>query len=115
METKQCPVCWGKGVICVALTANSDPILELCTGCDGTGWLAYGNLLKEGEVRSKVITDNVCEKIMVKWDGVRFGLAQENRGEYDSPKIAAIVLNPREMLEIVKFACNLGGDCDKES
>lgn len=111
MEIKQCPVCWGKGVICVALTANNDPILELCTGCNGTGWLTYGNLLKEGGMRTKVITDNGSEKIVIKWDEVRFTLIETDKThEAVGPPLRTIIfLNPREMLEVIKFACTLGG------
>ncbi len=36
-----CPVCWGKKVVCVGLKENLDPVLEPCSGCDGTGWIAY--------------------------------------------------------------------------
>lgn len=40
-EIKQCPVCWGKKVVCVGLKENLEPILQSCTGCDGTGYIAY--------------------------------------------------------------------------
>ncbi len=40
-EIKRCPVCWGKRWICVGLKDNLEPILEPCSGCDGTGWIAY--------------------------------------------------------------------------
>lgn len=46
-ETKQCPVCWGRKVVCVGLTHKGDPILEPCTGCDGTGWIAFKWIEKE--------------------------------------------------------------------
>ena len=48
IEIKQCPVCWGKGKICVGLKDNLEPILKPCMGCDGTGWLTYGFIEKEG-------------------------------------------------------------------
>ena len=44
LQIKQCPVCWGEGVVCVGLKDNLEPLLEPCIGCEGTGWLAY----KEG-------------------------------------------------------------------
>jgi len=47
VEVKQCPVCWGKKVVCVGLKENLDPILEPCTGCDGTGWIAFKYVNKE--------------------------------------------------------------------
>ena len=113
METKQCPVCWGKGVICVGLRTNLDPILGACIGCDGTGWLVYE--IKEEEVRTKVITDNISERLAVKWDGTRFIITQQYKGRDELPVPRIIVFNPKEMLDIVKFASNLGDDCDKES
>ncbi len=109
METKQCPVCWGRGVICVALTANNDPILELCSGCDGTGWLTYGNLLKEGE--NKVITCNFSESLTVGWDGTRVILCNKNKFTGD---IRTILLNPKEACKLVKFITSLGDNIDKE-
>ena len=47
VEIKQCPVCWGKKVVCVGLKENLEPILEPCTGCDGTGWIAFKYIDKE--------------------------------------------------------------------
>ena len=41
IEIKSCPVCWGKGVICVGLKDDLEPILKPCTRCDGTGWIAF--------------------------------------------------------------------------
>lgn len=32
---------WGKKYICVGLKDDLEPILEPCTGCDGSGWIAY--------------------------------------------------------------------------
>ena len=49
MEIKGCPVCWGKGAICVAIDRYTlEPILEPCMGCDGTGYLVYVD--KEGKM-----------------------------------------------------------------
>ncbi len=42
-----CPVCWGKSVVCVGLKEDLEPILEPCSGCDGTGWIAYKLIDKE--------------------------------------------------------------------
>ena len=47
IEVKPCPICWGKGAICVGLKENLDPILEPCIGCDGTGWIAFKYVDKE--------------------------------------------------------------------
>jgi len=41
VELKPCPVCWGHKVICVGLDNELRSILKPCTGCDGTGWIAY--------------------------------------------------------------------------
>jgi len=41
IEIKSCPVCWGKGKICIGLKDDLEPILKLCAGCDGTGWIAF--------------------------------------------------------------------------
>ncbi len=45
-KIKQCLVCWGKKVICVALNDKLEPITEPCPGCDGTGWIEYKPLPK---------------------------------------------------------------------
>ena len=42
-----CPVCWGKKVVCVGLKDNLEPLLEPCSGCEGTGWIAYRVVDKE--------------------------------------------------------------------
>ena len=48
VEVKQCPVCWGKGVICVDIDRYTlKPVIEPCTGCDGTGWIAFKYVNKE--------------------------------------------------------------------
>ena len=48
-EVKECPVCWGKKVICDRLDDRLRPILKPCTGCDGTGWIAYKTIEKKEE------------------------------------------------------------------
>ncbi len=47
VNLKQCPVCYGLKVVCVGLKDNLEPILEPCSGCDGTGWLTYKEVGKE--------------------------------------------------------------------
>ena len=42
VEIKECPVCDGMKFICIGIKDNLEPILQPCTGCDGTGWLIYG-------------------------------------------------------------------------
>lgn len=47
VEIKECPVCWGKKVTCIGIKDNLDPITQPCTGCDGTGWIAYKEVSKD--------------------------------------------------------------------
>ncbi len=62
---------------------------------------------KGGEkVKQKVITNNSSERLVIKWDGERFGLVCSIKGQ--TWGINAIILNPREMLELIEFAGNLG-------
>ncbi len=42
VEIKQCPVCWGRKVICAGLDDELEPSkFKPCSGCDGTGWIAH--------------------------------------------------------------------------
>ncbi len=50
---KQCPVCWGKKVICIGLDDDLEPLTEPCVSCDGTGWLEYKPLEKEEQGRNE--------------------------------------------------------------
>jgi len=50
IEVKSCPACWGQKVICVGIKDDLTPILEPCTGCDGTGWVAYKTIDKPKEL-----------------------------------------------------------------
>ncbi len=54
----------------------------------------------------RVITDNTNtgEILKVKWDGLRFTLI----GERKDTEPSVIILNPREILELIKFATSLG-------
>lgn len=52
----------------------------------------------------KVLKDNADEKQTVTWNGESFGITQENKPQKVTK---VIILNPREMLELVKFAGNL--------
>ena len=56
VEIKQCPVCWGKGAICVGLRDNLEPITKPCSGCAGTGWLAC-KIVDRDEFESKGYQD----------------------------------------------------------
>jgi len=55
----------------------------------------------------KVLTNSAGEKITVRWDGERFALVHYLK-YLDTTE--AIILNPREMLDLIKFAGTLGGD-----
>ena len=57
-------------------------------------------------MKVKVVTDNSSERITVKWDEVKFAIITERKDGYG---ITSTVLNPREMLDIVKFAGECGG------
>ena len=53
----------------------------------------------------KVITSNSEQVLTIKWDGERFSLI-----ELDREKSKVIILNPREMMEIIMFGGTLGKD-----
>ena len=52
-------------------------------------------------IKAKVLTDNASEKITVKWDGTRFAIIQKFKSSSSS---RTVILNPREMLDLVQFA-----------
>lgn len=54
----------------------------------------------------RIITDNTEERIRIIWDGTRFILVQDQES---NPLQTIIILNPREMMDIIQFASNLGG------
>jgi len=67
----------------------------------------------------KILTDNPSETITIKWDGERFILVQGKQMESTSgfahiTGYTAIILNPREMLELVEFASKQGGKRPRE-
>lgn len=52
----------------------------------------------------KVITNEIEERIEVKWDGVRFGVVKTMKPEPEMPQsFSIIILNPREAQEIANF------------
>ena len=55
----------------------------------------------------KILTDNASEKITVKWDGERFAVASSRKQLGN--RFDIVILNPREMLELVEFASKMGG------
>lgn len=59
-------------------------------------------------MKEKVITDNAGERIIVKWDGVRFSLVHQLKIPDDASR-KVIILNPKEMIELIEFSGNLGG------
>ena len=52
----------------------------------------------------KILVSTPSEVVKVKWDGTRFALVALDREKVS----AVIVLNPKEMLELVIFVSNLG-------
>lgn len=56
-------------------------------------------------MENKVITANPFETLEIKWDGERFALVHHSVVGYhnSSSKTKTIILNPREMKEIVNF------------
>lgn len=53
----------------------------------------------------KIITDNAVERVTVKWDGERFAITQLICGT--PPLLRVVILNPREMMDVIIFAGNL--------
>jgi len=58
----------------------------------------------------KIITDNTEETIRIIWDGTRFILISERKGNDMGWATATTLLNPKEMLDIIEFAGKLGRD-----
>ena len=52
----------------------------------------------------KVITENSVEIIKVKWDGDRYAIITERKHNDIGMATSVIILSPREMFDIVKFA-----------
>lgn len=63
---------------------------------------------KEEVLIERVITDNLREKIVIKWDGTRFALVSRRKNNDAGNPVAIIILNPVEMMVLVKFASTLG-------
>lgn len=57
----------------------------------------------------KIITDNSVGILRIKWDGTRFILISERKDNDMGIPSSIIILNPREMMDIVQFAGKLGG------
>ncbi len=51
------------------------------------------------KIKGKVITENYNDILKIMWDGTRFAIIQR-----DGQRTKTIVLNPKEMDELVKFA-----------
>ena len=66
-------------------------------------------------MKQKVITDNNTEQIVIKWDGERFAIVGEYKRRDEIPlKRMVLILSPKEMLEIIKFASSLGEELQNE-
>ena len=59
-----------------------------------------------GKLEVKVLSDNINELITIRWDGERFILVKESH--INNKGRTAIVLNRREMLELMQFITTLG-------
>jgi len=55
-----------------------------------------------------ILTDDAGGRILARWDGERFAIVQQNSIP-DDATTKTIILNPIEMLELVKFAGSCGG------
>ena len=58
----------------------------------------------------RVITDNFGERIVLKWDGERFYLIQENKGSPRAVITTTIILNPQEANDLVYFIREVQGN-----
>ena len=63
---------------------------------------------KEVTMKSETITNNAMEKIDVIWDGIRYALWAQRKIPEREPAI--IILNPREMEDIIRFARRYNAD-----
>lgn len=62
-------------------------------------------------MKEKILTDNACEKLKVRWDGERFTLIHTHKFTPEANGcMNAIILNPKEMLQLISFAGRLGRD-----
>ena len=53
----------------------------------------------------KIITDNTGEQIRIRWDRIRFTIIRTDKlSSTTFPLKKAIILNPREMKDIIEFA-----------
>lgn len=59
----------------------------------------------------KIITDNASESIKLKWDGTRFSIICDYK-DCKPPSFNVIVLNPKEMLDVILAACKMMEDKD---
>ena len=57
-------------------------------------------------MKEKILTDTTLETVKVRWDGERFGIVHLYK-VCDLPS-HIILLNPKEMLDLVEFAGKLG-------
>ena len=62
-------------------------------------------------MKEKVIVDTPEEKVIIRWDGIRFAIVVYDKKKHEiplNPVVSVTLFNPREMMEIVKFAGALG-------
>ena len=64
-------------------------------------------------MKEKILTDTAIETVKVRWDGERFGIVRKRPVGTDKGTVTftdTIILNPREMLDLIEFAGKLGRD-----
>ena len=57
-------------------------------------------------MKGKILVDNTGELIRVVWDGTRFAITQQYKNICAPSR--TIILNPREMFDLIEFAGKLG-------
>jgi len=77
----------------------------------GTMLLSLVRVYEGRVMKEKILTDSACEKLTIRWDGVRFFLIHRHKFTSEQEGcMNAIILNPKEMLDLIEFAGRLGRD-----
>ena len=60
-------------------------------------------------MKTKILSTGSNEAIRIVWDGERFALIEASKESGNLEKVKQIIiLNPKEMLDLIQFAGNLG-------
>ena len=54
-------------------------------------------------MKEQILTDNSTEILKIVWDGTRFALTASRRFAGIPTSRAVVLLNPREMLDLIEF------------